>query len=211
MIYSLYIFDRHCQCIFYTEWNRIRPGAGRGGADTSNTSQSTAATASLAETNVPYVWPTLSHGTATGIDPATGLPHRVSAAAPPAAPVDSRDAALSDESKLVYGVVISLKNMVSKLSATQGGNSDGFLSYRTNTYRLHYFETASGLKLVMMSDPLAASLRDVLKQIYVHIFVEYVVKNALLPYDPKLSLPISNDYFRAVLNNYVRGLSCYQS
>ncbi|KAJ1970480.1 TRAPP complex subunit bet5 [Dimargaris xerosporica] len=169
MLYSLYLFDRHCQCVFYTEWNR--PGASRSMSDDQRTQ---------------YVWPT-QHGSSE----------------------PRKDAAMVDEAKLVYGVIYSLKSMVAKLSATAG--SDQFLSYRTNTYKLHYFETASGLKFVLTSDPATSSLREVLKQIYLHIYLEYVVKNALVPADPNRSLPIANDYFCAVLNNYIKGLACFQS
>ncbi|KAJ1646183.1 Trafficking protein particle complex subunit BET5 [Dispira simplex] len=175
MIYCLYIFDRHCQCVFYTEWNRS--------PDRSRTESSL----SFSEPSTPYVWP---------------KPFTTSTA-------DPRDGRMDDEAKLVYGVVFSLKNMVTKLSHSK--DSDGFVSYRTNSYKLHYYGTASGVRFVLLTDPTVPSLRDVLRQIYLHIYLEYVIKNPLFPYDPQQSRPISNDYFRNMLNSYIKGLSCYQS
>ncbi|KAJ3328251.1 hypothetical protein HDU76_010304 [Blyttiomyces sp. JEL0837] len=54
------------------------------------------------------------------------------------------DNAIEEEAKLVYGVVFSLRNVVNKLVAGKP-SSEGFLSYRTNNYKLHYLEKASGL------------------------------------------------------------------
>ncbi|KAJ8664106.1 hypothetical protein O0I10_000384 [Lichtheimia ornata] len=86
---------------------------------------------------------------------------------------------IEEEAKLVYGVVFSLRNFVRKLSADQ----DEFISYRTSTYRLHYYETPTGLKFVMNSDANTESLRAVLKQIYVQLYVDFVVKNGLMKFE----------------------------
>jgi hypothetical protein len=62
-------------------------------------------------------------------------------------------------------------------------SQDGFISYKTSTYRLHYYETPTGLKFVMNSDPNTESLRLVLKQIHIQLYVEFVVKNGLMRFD----------------------------
>lgn len=110
-----------------------------------------------------------------------------------------------EESKLVYGVVLSLRNMIKKLS----GRDEQFTNYRTSTYKMHLYETLSGYKFVMLSDPTADSLRFVLRQIYSGPFLEYVVRNPLVSMDSK-ERGIDNEYFRTSVDRMVRGLSVYQ-
>jgi hypothetical protein len=83
-----------------------------------------------------------------------------------------------------------------------------FTSYRTSTYRLHLFETMSGYKFVMLSDPSADSLRFALRQIYAGPFLEYVVRNPLMTMDSR-EQGIDNEYFRAATDRLVRGLSVF--
>jgi hypothetical protein len=62
-----------------------------------------------------------------------------------------------------------------------GGQDDAFLSYRTAEYKLHYFETPSQLKFVLLTDPRTGSMRTVLHQVWATLYVEFVVKNPLAP------------------------------
>ena len=48
-----------------------------------------------------------------------------------------------------------------------------FISYRTGHYKLHYYETPTNLKFVMVTDTKTNNLRIVLHQIYVGLYVEY--------------------------------------
>jgi hypothetical protein len=75
----------------------------------------------------------------------------------------------SNDAKLIFGTVFSLRNMVRKL----GGDDDAFVSFRTAHYKLHYYETASSLRLVMLTDTATLSMRNVLHQIYINLWVEY--------------------------------------
>jgi len=59
--------------------------------------------------------------------------------------------------------------MVRKL----GGEDDAFVSYRTPHYKLHFYETASSLRLVMLTDTATLSMRNVLHQIYINLWVEF--------------------------------------
>lgn len=77
--------------------------------------------------------------------------------------------AAANDAKLIFGAVFSLRNMVRKL----GGDDDAFVSYRTAQYKLHYYETASSLRLVMLTDTATLSMRNVLHQIYINLWVEY--------------------------------------
>jgi hypothetical protein len=110
-----------------------------------------------------------------------------------------------EEAKLVYGVILSLRNMVKRLS----GRDESFVSYRTSTYKLHLFETVSGYRLVMLSDPNAESLRFVMRSIYTGPFLEYVVRNPLVPMDSRVR-GVDNEYLRASIDRLVRGLSVFQ-
>lgn len=59
--------------------------------------------------------------------------------------------------------------MVRKL----GGDDDAFLAYRTAHYKLHYYETPTNLRFALLTEPGALSMRNVLHQIYINLWVEY--------------------------------------
>ena len=48
-----------------------------------------------------------------------------------------------------------------------------FVSYRTSQYQLHYYETPTNIKFVMLTDLKSPSMRVALQQIYINLFVEY--------------------------------------
>jgi hypothetical protein len=48
-----------------------------------------------------------------------------------------------------------------------------FISYRTTQYKLHFYESPTSIKFVMLTDDKAPSMRIALQQIYVNLFVEY--------------------------------------
>ena len=87
-------------------------------------------------------------------------------------------------------------------------SDEQFVCYKTSTYKLHLFETLSGYKLIMLSDPGADSMRPILRQIYAGPFIEYVVRNPLSSMDSRTH-GIDNEYFRASIDRYVHGLSVF--
>ena len=84
-----------------------------------------------------------------------------------------------------------------------GLTSTSFLSYRTSQYKLHYYETPTNIKFVMLTDVKASSMRHALQQIYVNIFVEYVVKNPLSPVEHPSGIGVNNELFEASLDVFV--------
>ncbi|CAG8444556.1 8269_t:CDS:2 [Diversispora eburnea] len=198
----MYIFDRHCECIFYTDWNRHRKsGSGSAvGTTSSSTSMngqhdgdsggSSSPAHSVANNHL-----TSHHSTTSQLTSTTSMFS------------DSRLINIEEESKLVYGVILSLRNFVRKLS----GSQDGFLSYRTSNYKLHYYETPTGLKFVINTDIMVDSLRPVLRQIYTNFYVEYVVKNPLSPIEHPGGEGVNNEYFKVAVDKFVKTLSIYDS
>ncbi len=80
-------------------------------------------------------------------------------------------------------------------SSIEGGH---FWSFSTRTYKLHYFQSLSNVRLVLVSDPntLSKFVRQLLIQIYGQVYVEYVAKN---PLHSNISM-IDNDAFNNELN-----------
>ncbi|KAL9602590.1 MAG: hypothetical protein Q9219_001734 [cf. Caloplaca sp. 3 TL-2023] len=107
-----------------------------------------------------------------------------------------------DDAKLVFGTIFSLRNMVRKL----GGQDDTFVSYRTAHYKLHYYETPTSLKFVMVTDTKTNNLRIVLHQIYVSLYVEYVVKNPLSPIEHPGGIGVDCEMFELGVEQFVVSL-----
>jgi hypothetical protein len=98
-----------------------------------------------------------------------------------------------------------------------------YFAYTTSMYKMHAFSTLSGLRFVLLTDPEAGNIRDVLQRIFAQ-YVEFVVKNPLSrPREPGVPLAegetegavdqyvVANDYFRSVVNKFVRSLPLYAS
>ncbi|GLB37462.1 putative S-adenosyl-L-methionine-dependent protein-arginine N- methyltransferase that methylates the delta-nitrogen atom of arginine residues to form N5-methylarginine (type IV) in target proteins [Lyophyllum shimeji] len=207
----LYIYDRHCTCVYYQDWHRTRrPKPAVEGGILPAVSQAVAPPSNVVTGHGSgFTSPrdTLSSGTGIVVavndmaqSPVTPL---LQTPAPPVA-LSSTGLGFDEEAKLVYGVILSLRNMVKKLS----GRDEQFVNYRTSTYKLHVYETPSGYKFVMFSDPNTDSLRFVLRQVYVGPFLEYVVRNPLVKMDSR-EYGIDNEYFRASVDRLVRGLSVF--
>jgi len=73
---------------------------------------------------------------------------------------------------------------------------------KSNVYKLHFLETASGLKIVLTTDPSVGDLNEVLKYIFSKIYVEKVSKNPLVD---------RMKFFEHDLNSYIRSLVFFQS
>lgn len=82
------------------------------------------------------------------------------------------------------------------------GEACSFHSFRTNNYKLHFFESLSGIKIVLNTDNEVGDLRSQLANLYQTVFVEYAVKNPL--YVP--GQPIEYELFANRLNSYIRSL-----
>ncbi|EPE34094.1 SNARE-like protein [Glarea lozoyensis ATCC 20868] len=123
---------------------------------------------------------------------------------PDLGPARARPSRLSakDDAKLIFGTVFSLRNMVRKL----GGPDDSFISYRTGQYKLHYYETPTSIKFVMLTDTQSLNMRNVLHQIYVNLYVEFVVKNPLSPVEHPGGEGVANELFELALDQFVKGV-----
>ncbi|KAF1331945.1 Trafficking protein particle complex subunit, partial [Globisporangium splendens] len=131
-----------------------------------------------------------------------------------------------EERRLLFGLLFSLKEFVFKLAPTTSNGGDGFMAngggadqllapqmegmqrYQTNAYTCHQYETPSGLRFILMTDNQAGDLSAVLKHIYAHIYVEYVVNNPLS--DIKSAKQITSQLFKMQLKHYIEGLPCFR-
>ncbi|EAQ91352.1 hypothetical protein CHGG_03287 [Chaetomium globosum CBS 148.51] len=175
-VYSFYIFDRHTECIYTKTWL----------PQTSSTSDGQSSSVVGGQQQQQHGPPGTSTATSTSNNNNT-MQLRASSA---------------DDAKLIFGTVFSLRNMVRKL----GGDDDAFVAYRTAHYKLHYYETASNLRLVMLTDTGTPSMRNVLHQVYINLWVEYVVKNPLSPVEHKRGVGVKNELFEMALDQFIRGL-----
>lgn len=89
-----------------------------------------------------------------------------------------------------------------------GGEDDQFLCYRTGEYKMHYFETPTQLKLVMLTDTRVGNMRTVLHQIWATLYVEYVIKNPLSPIEHTGGVGMSTELFEGGLDAFMVRMMC---
>ena len=73
----------------------------------------------------------------------------------------------------------------------------------TGEYKLHYFETATQLKFVMLTDPRVGNMRTVLHQIWATLYVEFVVKSPLSPIEHTGGKGVANELFEGGLERFI--------
>ena len=92
--------------------------------------------------------------------------------------------AVMNRCKLVFGLLYSMKGFCNRISPKPLDDleQEPLYSFTTSEYKLHYYETPSGLRFVMSTDPKSgAPSTDLLKKIY-GFYVDTVAKNPL--YEP---------------------------
>ncbi|KAF8379603.1 hypothetical protein HHK36_029044 [Tetracentron sinense] len=100
-----------------------------------------------------------------------------------------RTLSTQQDHKLMFGLLFSLRSFTAKMDPTgvvKGnlgvpqlpGQGCSFHSFRTNTFKLSFMESPSGIKIILVTHPTIGDLRESLKYIY-NLYVEYVVKNPL--------------------------------
>ncbi|AWO97453.1 putative trafficking protein particle complex subunit 1 isoform 3 [Scophthalmus maximus] len=92
-----------------------------------------------------------------------------------------------------------------RMSSPSVLRKDGFLSFQTSKYRLHYYETPSGLKFVMNTDLSVSNARETLQHIYSNLYVEYIVKNPVCV----LGHNLDSELFSSRLDAFIRALPYY--
>lgn len=85
-----------------------------------------------------------------------------------------------ERKRLMFGLIFSLKELIKKVSPTVP--MEGLKHYETGAYKLHHFESISGLKFIAItSKDVGNEFYSTLKYIYASIYVEYVQKNPWCP------------------------------
>lgn len=140
MIYTLSIFNRKCNCVYFREWNRPKSD-----------------------------------------------PQRV----------------LEDQS-LMYGMLFSMKLFCSKMAPHEDQRTQ-LHCYRTSAYKLHFYESLTGVKMVLLTDPGTPDLHDVLCELYNSVYIDYVVKNpfVLRDYTSPINCELFSDHVQSFLAKYI--------
>ncbi|KAB2596739.1 trafficking protein particle complex subunit 1-like [Pyrus ussuriensis x Pyrus communis] len=103
--------------------------------------------------------------------------------------------------QLVFGTTLASNLGVPQLP----GQGCSFHSFRTNTYKLTFMESPSGIKIILVTHPRTSDLRESLKYIY-NLYVEYVVKNPL--YTPGTPIRLQLVCRKKTLVSLVFRISC---
>ncbi|KAJ2763444.1 hypothetical protein IWQ57_005559 [Coemansia nantahalensis] len=108
----------------------------------------------------------------------------------------------SNEALIFAGTFHGIHALASRVSpALKGGAARdmGIQSIDTKGFRLHCYQTPTGLKFLAVTDLLRTSLADVLARVY-RLYCDYALKNPFY----SLEMPIRSDLFDAKLRQLVQ-------
>ena len=81
-----------------------------------------------------------------------------------------------DDEMLMFGLVFSMRELTKQMSPTE---VTSFNTFNSAEFKVHDFQTATGLRFILCSDHAVEDLTKHLLNIYKNIYVEYVSKNPL--------------------------------
>ncbi|CAK9438084.1 uncharacterized protein LODBEIA_P24090 [Lodderomyces beijingensis] len=158
-IYSFFIFDRHCNCIYDREFFQSS-------ASTIASSSASSTTSIVAATSSAKEVPVLKGQVNKNND--------------------------ANSSKLLFGILYSLKTIAVKLMDGSGGGGEDSLQqanelkqFTMGQFKVHFWESLTKFKFVIISDLKVVDLQSVLWQLYSNYFMTHVVENSLSPIEFK--------------------------
>ena len=116
----------------------------------------------------------------------------------------------ANDQKNVFGLCFTLRAFAAAMSPNPELQrpfmaplriNDGsvFYSFTTNNYKLHFFESPSGIKIIMNTSANVGDCREALQYIYDSLLCELVIKNPL--YVP--GHPFESELFTTKLNLFI--------
>ncbi|CAG9465832.1 unnamed protein product [Pedinophyceae sp. YPF-701] len=114
-----------------------------------------------------------------------------------------------DEQKMIFGLCFTLKTLAAAIDPTEGrkplgsalkiGEGSAFRSFATNNYRTHFQEHPSGIKLILLTRTDWIDCQPLLRHIYEHAYVPYVVRNPLC----QPGVPFQSEGFESELETVI--------
>lgn len=171
-VHNLYIFDRNGNCLYYNEWNRkkmagiskdeVRGGTRRTWEEHSNDLMSLSLSL-FQEFKLMYGMLFSIRSFVSKMSPLDMYPFNAYLSVSPFGLFVTYGLENAWWKWQIFRVVCLPEQPPSVL------RKEGFLSFQTSKYRLHYYETPSGLKFVMNTDLSVPSARDTLQHIYSNV------------------------------------------
>ena len=119
---------------------------------------------------------------------------------------------MEDDARVVFGLTFTLQSFCANMDPTPSrkglgeklriGEGSGFQSLATSAYRLHFFVSPSGVRIVLLTTPDVEDAGGALQAIYRHCFCPHVAGNPLASPDK----PIDSEGFSQALDEAVSGV-----
>lgn len=97
--------------------------------------------------------------------------------------------------KNINGIAEGLKIFAKNLGMISGNKLRSFI---TQKYKYNFFESASGLKFIILSSETAKDLSETLSYLYTDVYIEYVNRNPLYVKDTIIEIPAFRDKVKEV-------------
>jgi len=102
--------------------------------------------------------------------------------------------------KHIYGISIALKSFSRGMSPKPINN---FRSFSTNKYKYNLFETATGLRFILLTSVDENDYTHVLRYIYANIYLEHVNRNPLYEKDSVITFPVFREKLKEAIKTYI--------
>ncbi|ODV86472.1 hypothetical protein CANARDRAFT_22363 [[Candida] arabinofermentans NRRL YB-2248] len=227
-IYSFWVYDRHCNCIYQREYSPLTASTSTSASAT--TTSQTGSTPRLSQSNSALNNSSVQRFQQSGADNSdTTISNNTSLGS---SSVNNKIQELlnngsinaindNNVSKLLFGTLFSLRKIsISLTSAPASETTDDEVfsshtslnkfnelkSFQTLNYKVHFYETLTGLKFLVVTDPTIRDLQLELRNIYENHYLNYVVRNQLCQVEFKEHEVISNDKFIQSVDAFWSGL-----
>ena len=195
-IYSFWIYDRHCNCIYSREYAH------------SNKTAHAQRTASVSINSTRTI--STSENSGVGAQNSTG-----------AFPGTVHKRNEDNVSKFLFGICFSLRKIANSITrdgagagattATDGdasfdsnilNNGNRVRTFATLNYKCHLYETLTGLKMIVVTDMQCRELGTELVNLFNTVYIRNVVENSACPVEFRSGEYIENPVFTEGVDSY---------